>query len=71
MTDKPKYTESQITKWVAWMKSSGMTYRQLDFEILDMMVTNPSELAGIMTPEEILEMKDYLAKKKVQAKGSA
>ena len=68
MTNKPKYTESEITQWVARMESSGMTDRQLDFEILDMMVSDPDELADIMTPEEIQEMKDYLAKKKNKRK---
>jgi hypothetical protein len=53
------------------MKSIGMTYRQLDFKILDMMVADPDELAYMMTAEEIQEMKVHLTKKKEQVKGNA
>lgn len=44
----------------------GLTFQQIEFEQLDMLGVPPEQLAMIMTPDEIQEMKVYLASKGVR-----
>ncbi len=45
------------------MNMADLTDRHRDFDILDMMGETDEELLKVLTPEELKEMKEYIASK--------